>query len=163
MKSSRRPSRSALQACRRPGPVPRQSAASGHMLGSRIRGTHRRRTSPRPQRRLSRVRRTGDSGQDRARTAGCLCWPMELADTRRAKSRRKRQSKAWSPVSQGQGRGIPLRRCCRDWCSKPTPQCSKRRWPAGRTAAGMATTVVACALRYDRAERSRMWAIRAAI
>ena len=76
----------------------------------------------------------GVGGQEKGEVASRTAVETLLAGFRRARRRRR---------SSG--------RYCRAWCRPPTRRSSRPGWPAKSRGAAMATTLVACALRFDRA------------
>ena len=121
------------------------------MLGTRVRPGVRPRTGTRPQRGLSRVR----AARDVRRRRGAREWLFALADgvggqdlgevasrtaveSLLAGFRRARDGEQHCGAAAAAGAG------------SQHAKCSRPEWPAGRGGSAMATTLVACALRFDR-------------
>ena len=85
----------------------------------------------------------------RASTAGCLRWPTESAGTTRAKWLRSRRGDHAGGISRSAARASRSAACCRRLVQTANTRVYDA--DAGIEWRGMATTLVACALRYDRA------------
>ena len=107
-------------------------------------------TGPRPKRRLPGPRAPDSAEQ--ARTHG---WLFALADGvgghERARWLRDRRRERDRRISRSATNGEPTLRCCKAWCRRPTRACYEAGMAAAPGGVSMATTLVACALRYDRA------------
>ena len=87
----------------------------------------------------------------RARTDSCLRWRTEWAARSRVRWLRTQPWSPYSRVSATPIRASLLADCCSVWCKTQTPMSFQVAVASGTAGAGMATTLVACALRHDRA------------
>ena len=86
-----------------------------------------------------------------ALTAGCLRWPTELADSGRAKSPRGPRWKRCLPVSAGRLPWSPTVHLLTRLVQAANARICETEALAGPAGAGMSSTIVVCALRFDRA------------